>query len=292
MEIIRFPSGETECAGWVFRPDQATSPAPAIVLGHGLGAVKEMGLAAYAERFAAAGFVCVVFDYRHFGESGGEPRQLLDIGRQREDWKAALEFTRSLPGVDPDRVSIFGTSFGGGHVIATAAADPRVKSVIAQCPFTDGIASAFTVAPRTVPRMMGRVLHDQLRRLTGKSPVMLPLAGNPRTAALMNAPDVIPGYLGLVPDGLDFRNEVAARVGLQIMTNRPGRLAKKVHCPMLVALCETDTVAPARATERLLTKAPKVRIQRYPIGHFDIYTGEWFERAVADYLRFLDRWAR
>ena len=49
---------------------------------HGLAGVKEMRLDAYAERFCAAGLACLVFDYRHFGESAGEPRQLLDIQRQ------------------------------------------------------------------------------------------------------------------------------------------------------------------------------------------------------------------
>jgi dienelactone hydrolase len=67
----------------------------------------------------------VVFDYRHFGDSEGEPRELLSIRRQREDWRAALAFARSLPDVDGERVVLLGTSFGGGHAIVTAAAEGR-----------------------------------------------------------------------------------------------------------------------------------------------------------------------
>ncbi|MBE7161947.1 MAG: alpha/beta hydrolase, partial [Williamsia herbipolensis] len=81
----------TRCAGWLYRAEAADGERrPIVVLGHGLGAVKEMRLDAYAERFADAGYHALAFDYRHFGASGGEPRQLLDVDRQREDWHAAI----------------------------------------------------------------------------------------------------------------------------------------------------------------------------------------------------------
>ena len=46
-------------------------------MAHGFSGVREQRLDAYAERFAQAGLAVLVFDYRHFGASGGEPRQLL-----------------------------------------------------------------------------------------------------------------------------------------------------------------------------------------------------------------------
>ena len=66
-------------------------------MAHGLAAVKEMRLDAYAERFAAKGYHVLVFDYRHFGGSEGSPRQLLDIGKQHADWAAAVDYAQ------PDR---------------------------------------------------------------------------------------------------------------------------------------------------------------------------------------------
>ena len=92
-----------------------------MVLAHGFGGVKEARLDAYAERFAAAGYAALVFDYRHFGDSGGEPRLLIDIGRQQADWRAAIAFARALEGVDGERIALWGTSFSGGHVIELAA---------------------------------------------------------------------------------------------------------------------------------------------------------------------------
>ena len=113
-----FLSGGTKCAVTVFRPDaSAEKPMPAIVMAHGFGSPRALRLYAYAERFAAAGYAAVVFDYRGFGDSEGEPRQLLDVSMQHDDWKAALSFPRSLPGIDADKVVAWGTSFGGGHVL-------------------------------------------------------------------------------------------------------------------------------------------------------------------------------
>ena len=67
---VTFASGTETCAAWLYEPQTASSaPDPIIVMAHGLGGVKEMRLDAFAERFSAAGYRCLVFDYRHFGDS-------------------------------------------------------------------------------------------------------------------------------------------------------------------------------------------------------------------------------
>ena len=104
----------------------------------------------------------------------------------------------------------------------------------------------------------------------------------------MNAPDVYRGYTRLVPHGKALINEVAARFGLKVFTYRPGRLAAKVPCPILFCVCQTDSVAPAAATCRHAAKAPHGEVKLYPVGHFDIYVGDAFERVVTDQLEFLE----
>lgn len=288
-EDVSFPSGTDTCAAWLYRAPGRSTPGPAVVFGHGLGAVKEMRLDAYAQRFAAAGYTCLVFDYRHFGESTGLPRQLLDVDEQLADWAAAVAYVRSLPEVDPDRVAVFGSSFGGGHVIVTAARDPRVAAAIAQCPFTSGTASARTIDLPGLVKVMALAVRDEVARLRGRPPVQVALAGPPRSAALMNAPDAVPGYLALVPEGLQITNAVAARVGLRVPWRHPGRQAAKVRCPILFCICDHDSVAPPGPTARYARRAPRGEIRRYPIGHFDIYLGDAFERAVTDQVEFLQR---
>lgn len=290
---VRFSSGTDRCHAWLYLPPPAADagPPPVIVMAHGLGAVKQLRLAAFAERFQAAGYACLVFDYRHFGDSEGEPRELLSLLRQREDWRAAVEFARSLPEVDPGRVVVWGTSFGGGHAIVTAADDDNIIAAVVQCPFTDGLASARQLSPIANARLGAAAARDHLARLLGRPPVRVKVAARPGEVGLMDRPDVLKGVLKLLDaSGLteeEYRNDVPARVALEIPLDRPGRRARDVRCPILFCVCDADSVAPAGATLRHAAKAPQGTILRYPVGHFDIYVGDQFERVVTDQLNFL-----
>jgi len=142
---VTFAVDGTRCSGWWYPAadggDDADASSddrrrPCVVMAHGLAAVKEMRLDAYAERFAAAGMFVFVFDYRGFGSSEGEPRQLLDIDAQHADWEAAVAYARTRPLVDGTRIVLWGSSLSGGHVLHLAQ---RVNAavVIAQVPHTD-----------------------------------------------------------------------------------------------------------------------------------------------------------
>lgn len=137
-----------------------------------------MGLQCYSHIFAAQGYICLTFDYRHFGLSEGQPRQLLDTERQNADWHSALRYVRKLDSVDPERVGIFGSSFGGGHVIRVAAEDDKVAATIAQCPFTSGLRSALQLSFSSLPVTVARGVADMLFGW-GNNTVMIPLAAKP-----------------------------------------------------------------------------------------------------------------
>jgi dienelactone hydrolase len=284
---VAFPSSGDECRAWPFLPD--TEQSPVVILGHGLGGTREYGLEPYAQRFADAGIAALVFTYRHFGDSGGQPRQLLDIERQLGDWAAALAYARTLEEVDPKRIALWGTSFGGGHVLLAAARDGGVAAVVSQCPFTDGVAATRAAHPRSLAHATVLGLRDQLASLRGKPPVMVPLVGPAGSAALMTSPDCEPGYRALIPEGADFHNGVVARFLLRVGLHRPGRSAKKVGAPILFCICDTDAVAPADTALHYAATAPRGEVKRYPVGHFDIYRGEPFEHAVRDQTEFLVR---
>lgn len=287
---VQFRSQDQLCAAWLYLPDSA-SPPPVIVMAHGLGSVRTMRLAAYAERFAAAGYACLVFDYRHFGDSEGFPRQLLDVKKQLEDWSAAIAFARADERVDGSRIILWGTSFGGGHVLASAAAERRVSAVIAQCPFTDGFSSTMAINPWTSARLTGLAIADQLWSVLGGQPIYVPTAGKHGSVALMTAPDAEDGYLALTstedPGGFD--NKVAARIALNVIRYFPGRAAQRIQAPVLFSVCDSDSVVPAGRTLKYARKMPNAEIKLYAAGHFDIYVGEPFERVVTDQLDFLQR---
>jgi pimeloyl-ACP methyl ester carboxylesterase len=287
-EDVWFNSGNERISAWLYRP-AGNGDTPLLVMAHGLGAVRTMRLDVYAERFSAAGYACLVFDYRNFGDSEGQPRQLLDIGRQLQDWTAAVAYARTLSGIDYDRIGLWGTSFSGGHVIATAARLPGIAAVVSQCPFTDSIASFATLSPLISARITALAIRDLVAARFGRPPIMVPTVGHPGEVALMNAPDAYPGFLRLVPDGVSVQNEVAARIGVKILPYRPGRLAAKVSCPILFCVCESDSVAPSGPTRRYAAGAPRGEVKLYPEGHFDIYVGDAFERVIADQLVFLDK---
>jgi dienelactone hydrolase len=283
---VWFNSGSDRISAWLYRPT-GNGDAPLLVMAHGLGAVRTMRLDAYAERFSAAGYACLVFDYRNFGDSEGEPRQLLDISMQLQDWTVAVAYAKTLAGIDHNRIGLWGTSFGGGHVIATAARLPGIAAVVSQCPFTDSIASLGTV--NRLISVTALAVRDLIGARLGRPPVMVPTAGRPGEVALMNAPDAYSGYMRLVPEGTTLRNEVAARIGVKILPYRPGRLASKITCPILFCVCETDSVAPSGPTRRYAATAPRGEVRLYPEGHFEIYVDDAFERVIADQIEFLDK---
>ncbi|GAA3527829.1 alpha/beta fold hydrolase [Aeromicrobium panaciterrae] len=285
---VSFASGKDTCAAWLYLPDGVEAP-PIVILGHGLGATRDMRLDAFAERFAAAGIASLAFTYRHFGDSSGEPRQLLSIKRQLADWDAAIAHVKTRADVDTSKIAVWGSSFGGGHAITVAARHPELAAAVSQCPFTDGIAAARVIGPRRSMGMLPIVARDLFAGVRRGEPVRIALAGDPGDKALMTAPDAKSGYFALVPKGGTLINEVAARVVPTITAYRPGRSAKKVALPILFCVCDHDSVAPPKQTLEYARTAPKGEIKSYDFGHFDIYLGEAFETAVADQLEFLIR---
>ena len=283
---VVFPSGADSCAAWFYPAAGARPSAPIVVMAHGLSGTRRDRLGPFAERFAGAGIAALLFDHRGFGDSTGEP-DLFDPGRQLADWRAAIAFARSLPGTDPDRVATFGSSMGGGNALAAAgggapgAAGVWPVAVHRQWPFLDIWLQAHRSSLRVVARML-------LAAALGRH---LPAVGQPDEAAFINAPESEAGWRRVVATGEDsrWRNRVSARWLLRAPF-RPGRLARRLHCPWLLCVGEADRVArpgPAIAAAR---RAPLGELRLYPgVDHFDIYDGPEHEAVLADELAFLRR---
>lgn len=281
---VVFESGGARCAAWLYRPADPKAAA-CVVLAHGFAGTREVRLDAYAERFAAAGLSAVVFDYRHFGASEGEPRQLLDVEKQLADWRAAIAFARALPGIDPERVAIWGTSFSGGHVLSLGAEDPRLAAIVAQVPYCDPRAASGSAA--TMLRLLVAGLRDALHARLGLSPHEIPVVGPPGSLAVLTSPDSMPGYLALQPPGGTWRNAVAARIVLQVQRYRPLASASRIESPLFVCVADQDVVTPPGPAAEAAARARRGVVKRYPCRHFDIYLGDLFEQAVADQIAFL-----
>src|SRR5258708_7115125 len=179
---VMFKSGETFVAAWLFLPVTAAPGArvPAVAMAHGLGAVKEMYLESFARRFAEAGIAALVFDYRSFGASGGEPRQRISPRDQMEDYRNALTWLSLQSAIDADRLGVWGTSFSGAHVIQVAAHDPRVKAVVSQVgpmdldQITRGLAGHKQFAG-----LQQMTIQERIRHATEGGERYVPSAGKP-----------------------------------------------------------------------------------------------------------------
>ena len=89
---VTFQVKGASISAWLYLPENLSAPVPCIVMGNGFGGTKDILMEDYAIRYQEAGFAALTFDYRHFGESEGEPRQLMLISKQLEDYAAAVEY--------------------------------------------------------------------------------------------------------------------------------------------------------------------------------------------------------
>lgn len=290
-EDVTFDSEGTNCAAWLYRPEGVVDP-PVIVMAHGFASIRELRLAAYAERFAQAGFAVLVFDYRGFGASDGLPRRVIDIPGQHTDWRNAVAYARRLDGVDGARVVGWGTSFAGGHVLHLAANGEDFAAVVAQVPHVSGVASALSGSAMTAARLTAAGLRDQVGAFLGREPHRVPAVGGPGELAMMTSPDAVPmayRLAGEKADELMAELHVAARIALKVPYYSPGRTARRITAPTLVQIAKHDVVTPYRVAMKTARTIPNAEILTYDCGHFEPYVDPFFESVVGAQIEFLTR---
>ncbi|WP_371832162.1 alpha/beta hydrolase [Rhodococcoides fascians] len=287
---VTFTSRGIRCSAWLYRPDGVMNP-PIVVLAHGFAAFRELRLDAYASRFAQAGYAALVFDYRHWGDSDGQPRRVLDIAKQHADWRAAVAFARTLDNVDASRLVGWGSSFGGGHVLDLAAKDHTLAGAIVQVPHVSGPASTFTQKPKAVVRLMIAAIRDQVGAWTGRPPYRVKSIGRPGEMAMMTSPGAYEQVerMGDMREELLLENDVAARIVLRVPFYSPGRHVRRVTAPTLIQLAYRDDVTPIDTALAVARRIPNGEILTYDCGHFDPYLDPYFDTIVGDQIDFLDR---
>lgn len=285
---IKFLSGKESCEAWLYLPDAATGPHPCVVIAHGIGAIRQVRLQHYAERFTQAGYAVFTFDYRHWGASDGTPRYLCSITKQHEDIEAAIDCVQSRPGIDPARVFLFGTSFGGGHALVVGSRRPDLAGVISQCTVSDCAAVALRTPLRQILQWLPAGFVDQIRGWTGLSPKYIKLAGEPGEAALMTKLGAEERYLAMLDEPSPWMNLVAARVTLWLPLYRPIRYASRISSPLLMVVCDNDEICPATLAATAARLAPRGQAVHFASSHFEIYFGELFNKATSSMLAFME----
>lgn len=281
-----FISGGQRCAAWLTLP-AGRGPHPTILLVHGGGATHEMILGQYERWFSEAGFAVLAFDFRHLGESEGEPRQLMDLPRYFEDIDAALSFIRSHDDLDGSRVALWGTSFGASHVVATAARRRDIAAAVVQCPILRGRAPALRSGIGHLLRFTGPILSDLLRGALAIARRYVPIVGRPGELAFVNRPGAWEGWHSVMPPGYAFDSRVQASAAISLLFYDAASQARRVQCPLLVCVSDKEDLMDPSIAVRVAQDAPRGVARHYPADHFDVYHPPLVGRIVADQIAFL-----
>ncbi|MCW2856711.1 MAG: alpha/beta hydrolase [Marmoricola sp.] len=292
---IRFTSGGADCQASHFAAvdDRLAGPAgrPVVVLAHGLGGTRDSGLEPFARAFAAAGLDALTFDYRGFGTSAGTPRHRVSLDAQLEDYRAAMRAAAALPGVDPDRLVLWGVSLAGGHVLRAAASRSDVAAVISVVPMVDGLAAGLHAIgshqPAELLRATGRGIRGRVASRLGRAPVTMPIVARPGELGAMTLPGALEDYLSIA--GPSWVNEIHADVTLELGTRKPAQAAADITAPLLVQIADFDLSAPPHASAKTAFKG-RAEVRHYPGDHFDLFAGKpYHAAAVAHAVSFLTR---
>ncbi len=275
-EITIWSEG-TRLAADLFVPDNLPEgqQRPGILLCHGWGGPKSHLSSTYAPCFCEAGFVCLTFDYRGWFESDArlitmdqQPEvdadgfmsvrakpviEVVDPLDQNRDINNVLDFLIDVPQVDADRIGLWGSSFGGGHVIYVAGHDPRIKAVVSQVP---GMGSAVDENGFATPPAEGQQASAAMAR--GEIEIV------PRPAAM---PDSLKG-------AGDFRT---------MWRYLPRVAAANIKAPTLILDQEVEEYGGREnsglAAKEAIPESTEVKYHVFPGSHYDIYDKNYREGA-------------
>lgn len=281
---VTFYSEGYRLVGDVYSPTdlQPGEQRAGIVLCHGYTGVKDLYLPDNARVLTEAGYMVMTFDYKGWGESEG-PRSRLAPYSRVADVQAALTFFGTLPEVDPERLGLYGTSYGGATVVWVGAIDPRVQCIVSVVGIGHGTRWMRSVRrPDEWYDLLDRSRADRIRRAqTGqsecveRSEILLPdrQSAELAAAARRNNPAAINTIpLEYVDDTLSFNPEWVV-----------DKIAPR---PLLFITTDNDRLVPPDESEHLYARAgePKKLVVLKGYGHYEVYAEPAFGEVMRETL--------
>jgi len=292
---VRFPCQGLQCAAWYYVPDgmSAGEKRPAIVMAHGFSAVKEMLLDNFASKFAAAGFAVLVFDYRFFGESEGEPRGRLLWTEQIQDYRDAITWMSLRSEVDPSRIGVWGTSYSGGHVMFLAAYDRRIKAVVSQVPVSNVWDTYFAAMPEDQRAgFLGWLASNRADAVANGKVNYITVAAPEDQPSVWPLKEWHDSFMRLSRDAPTWKNGITIESLETHITYEPAAPIHRISpTPLLMIVASDDVITPTQASIDDFEKAgePKKLIV-VPGRHFDAYEGAAHEQFARPAVEWFDRW--
>jgi hypothetical protein len=293
-----FESKGLKCSVTFYTPDKAVSGdrCPAIVMAHGIGLTKEMGLPQFAELFVQAGFVVSLFDYRYLGASEGEPRGQIIPAEQHEDFRNAITWTQLQSEVDPERIGLWGFSYSGGHALHLAAFDPRVKAIVAQMPTVNAfLISRRAASPLELDELTKMVSLDRIKRYQTGEVSYLPLVAPPGQPSFLATPDAFT-WVESTKSASEGRweNRLTFESIEHCLYYEPvPHLEAIFPTPLCLIVGEKDFLASPDLTAAVYAGAMEPKsLTILKGGHFDGFQGEGFEIASTTALRWFEKYLK
>ena len=271
---IAFQSGGLTLRGWFYEPPTGSGKAPAILMSHGFSAVKEQGLDGFAQAFNAAGFAVLAFDHRHLGASDGAERGRIIPQEQHDDQRAALTWLSAQPGVDPERIGLWGSSYSGGHALFLGAIDPRVKAVVAQAPAIDTPRSLISLAGKAgFDAYLPLLAADQAARNAGEPSGRIPVVAPQGQPSVLSTPDSFEWFMAARTPA--WSETTTLESVARMAEYQPAGLIDLISPkPLLMIVGATDSLIPVALAREAFQRAgePK-KLVEIDCGHFDFYPG-------------------
>lgn len=277
---IEFQSGGVTVRGILKTPDNVEGPMPLLVMAGGWCYVKEIVMPEYADFFVEAGCACLIFDYRCFGDSDGQPRQHADPWMQVEDYRSAIDFAETLPEIDSDRIGVWGISYSGGHVFILGAIDPRIKCIVSNIPLIDGAETLRIGHGEARYRELQQMLLDyrraKLKDPNTESKIPMSVPDPYTTLAHWPYPDVYEGFMKLkdtVAPNHEHWSTIESTEMCELYNVLP-YVKRIVNIPTMMVIAEKDTLTmwdkETEAFNDILTPKKKLVVLG-DISHMSLY---------------------
>ncbi|BEC03331.1 TPA: UilS family quorum-quenching N-acyl-homoserine lactonase [Escherichia coli] len=251
---------------------------PAIILCHGFCGIREILLPQFAEVFTQAGFVTITFDYRGFGDSDGERGRLIPE-MQIDDIVTVINWAKEQPFIDKERVGLWGTSLGGGHVFGAAVKGGGVKCIVSQLAFADG--------EKNITHHMSSEEKKEFISTLEKLDAVKKASGREKFVSItrvLNDNESKKFFEENRTQYPDMDIKIPFLTVKEMLDYKPVQYAAQVTCPSLIVVAEKDTVNPKEQGIELYNSVMHEDKQLYFVNnarHYDTYSGEYFDEISA-----------